>query len=161
MNETNPKGCHDFAFQTGSWRVRHRKLRRRLAGSKEWFEFEGRCEAWEIMGGDGNIDDHFLDDPAGAYHAATFRRADPDTGEWLIWWADGRCAGLDPPMRGAFDGGIGLFYGHDRLEGRPIDLRFVWSREDPDAPRWEQAFSADGGRSWETNWIMHFTRSGR
>jgi hypothetical protein len=24
--------------------------------------------------------------------------------------------------------------------------------------RWRQAFSADGGKTWETNWIMDFTR---
>jgi len=154
-------GQHDFAFQTGHWRVRHRKLRRRLAGSADWFEFDGTCDAWEIMGGDGNLDDHFLDDPAGAYRAATFRRIDPETGDWLIWWADGRRGGLDSPMRGGFKDGKGVFFGKDVLNDRPIDVRFFWICNDPDAPRWEQAFSADGGRSWETNWIMTFSRRDR
>ena len=27
-------------------------------------------------------------------------------------------------------------------------------------PRWEQAFSEDGGKTWETNWIADFTRVG-
>jgi hypothetical protein len=35
-----------------------------------------------------------------------------------------------------------------------------WTSAGPDAARWEQAFSADGGKTWETNWIMDFTRSG-
>ena len=26
------------------------------------------------------------------------------------------------------------------------------------AARWEQAFSADGGATWEVNWVMEFTR---
>jgi hypothetical protein len=30
--------------------------------------------------------------------------------------------------------------------------------ETPDSCRWEQAYSADGGKTWETNWIMEFTR---
>lgn len=157
----SPSGRHDFAFQTGHWRVRHRKLRQRLADSTEWLAFDGTCDAWEILGGDGNLDDHFLDDPAGPYHAATFRRIDPETGDWLIWWADGRHGGLDDPMRGSFEDGKGVFFGKDLLDGRPIAVRFVWTCDDPAAPRWEQAFSADGGDNWETNWIMTFSRNDR
>lgn len=70
-----PEGRHAFAFQTGDWRVRHRKLRGRLVGSKEWVEFDGTCRAWEVMDGQGNLDDHLIGDPAGAYRAATFRMA--------------------------------------------------------------------------------------
>ena len=44
------------------------------------------------------------------------------------------------------------------LEGRPIRVRFLWSRITDTSARWEQAFSLDGGGSWETNWIMDFTR---
>ncbi len=73
-------GKHDFAFQTGEWQVRHRKLRDRLAGCGDWFEFGGICRGWELIGGAGNVDDHWLDDPNGAYSAATVRRTDPATG---------------------------------------------------------------------------------
>ena len=45
----------------------------------------------------------------------------------------------------------------DAFEGRPITVRFTWSGIDTPEPRWEQAFSDDGGRTWETNWIMQFT----
>lgn len=153
-------GLHDFAFQTGSWRVRHRKLRDRLAGSHEWFEFDGMCDAWEVLGGAGNVDDHYLDDPAGAYVAATVRRTDPVTGRWSIWWIDPRAASIDPPVHGMFENGVGTFAGHDTFKGRPIEVRFIWSGMTKDRLRWEQAFSPDGGATWETNWIMNFTRDG-
>lgn len=152
------RGYHAFAFQTGDWRVRHRKLKQRLAGSTEWVEFDGTCRAWELLGGEGNVDDHFLDDPAGAYHAATFRRTDPASGLWSIWWFDPRFP-LDPPMHGRFENGVGTFFADDQLNGRPIGIRFIWSGITPTAARWEQAFSPDGGRSWETNWIMQFERA--
>jgi hypothetical protein len=150
---------HAFAFQTGEWRVRHRKLRQRLAGSSDWFEFDGTCRAWEIMAGAGNVDDHRLDDPNGAYAAATIRSMDPASGQWSIWWIDGRFPGLGPPVHGTFENGVGTFHGKDELDGRAIDVRFIWSRITATSARWEQAFSADGGASWETNWIMDFTRT--
>lgn len=151
-------GLHAFAFQTGNWRVRHRKLRGRLIGSNEWIEFDGTCRAWEVMDGQGNLDDHLIGDPAGAYRAATFRQADPKTGEWSIWWFDPRQPSLEPPVRGRFEDGVGTFLADDQLNGKPIKVRFVWSGITPDAAQWEQAFSGDGGRTWVVNWIMRFER---
>jgi hypothetical protein len=152
------EGIHAFAFQTGEWRVAHRKLRKRLANCTDWVEFEGSCTAWELMGGHANVDDHVLHDPAGTYRAATIRRRDLDTGLWSIWWFDSRFAALDPPVVGSFRDGVGTFFASDRFEGRPVEVRFTWSEISRDAARWEQAFSPDGGASWETNWIMAFRR---
>ncbi len=101
-------GRHGFAFQTGDWRVRHRKLTGRLVGSTEWVAFNGTCRAWELLGGEANVDDHVLDDPAGAYRAATFRRTGPATGLWSIWWFNPRAPALDPPVVGRFENGIGV-----------------------------------------------------
>jgi hypothetical protein len=159
MNEAAKKGKHAFGFQTGAWRVRHRKLKARLAGSTEWVSFDGTCSAWEVMDGAANVEDQLLDDPAGAYRAAAFRRLDPATGDWFIWWFDARFSSVDPPVRGRFENGVGTFLADDMLNGRPIKVRFLWSRVDTAAPRWEQAFSADDGETWETNWIMEFSRA--
>ncbi|WP_374472231.1 DUF1579 domain-containing protein [Phenylobacterium sp.] len=150
----------DFGFQTGEWRVRHRKLKARLAGCEDWVEFEGTCRAFEVMGGEANVEDNVLDDPAGAYRAAAFRRRDPETGVWSIWWADGRAGGLDTPVRGGFVDGVGTFLARDTLDGRPILVRFVWSEITATTARWEQAFSADEGATWEVNWVMAFERVG-
>lgn len=149
---------HAFAFQTGQWKVRHRKLRERLAGSTDWFEFDGTCRAWEILGGGGNVDDHWLDDPNGAYVASTVRTMDPASGLWSIWWFDPRFATLDPPLKGGFEGGVGTFRNSDTFKGRPIEVRFIWSQISATHARWEQAFSPDSGNSWETNWVMRFNR---
>lgn len=152
----------DFGFQTGRWRVRHRKLKARLAGSSDWIEFDGTCEAFEVMGGEANVEDNILHDPAGAYRAAAFRRRDPSTGLWSIWWHDSRFSSgaLDPPVVGSFANGVGSFFADDSLDGRPIRVRFVWSDISETTARWEQAFSPDGGDSWEINWVMTFERDG-
>ena len=150
---------HDFDFYMGTWRVHHRRLVRRLAGSDEWQEFEGTSTAWTILDGAGNIDDNVLELPDGTYRAISLRTFDPATDRWSIWWLDGRSPGrLDPPVVGGFLGGIGTFIAPDTFEDRDILVRFVWSDITDRTCRWEQAFSTDGGATWEVNWIMESTR---
>lgn len=149
-----------FAWQEGRWQVRHRKLRERLTGCSDWMEFDGTCTAWPVLGGRGNIEDNRIDDPAGAYHAIAVRSFDADTGLWSIWWLDGRSpTTIDVPVRGAFHDRVGIFLAEDQLRGAPVKIRFRWSDIEGDSARWEQAFSADGGTSWEVNWVMDFTRT--
>ena len=159
MTAQTVAGLDDWTFIYGSWRVHHRRLVARLAGSHEWQEFEGTSQFWPLMGGAANVDDNWLDLPAGAYRAVTLRSLDPETGLWSIWWLDGRRPGvLDVPVVGRFEDGVGRFQAEDTFEGRPIIVRFLWTRTDTPSPRWEQAFSEDGGQTWETNWEMDFTR---
>ena len=54
--------------------------------------------------------------------------------------------------------GRGEFYGQESLNGRAIFVRFVISDITPNSVRFEQAFSDDGGKSWEVNWIAVDTR---
>jgi hypothetical protein len=151
---------HDWDWMIGRWTVRHRKLKARLVGSDTWDEFDGTTELWPTLGGLGNIDDNLLHDPSGAYRAVTLRAFDPVAGHWLIWWQDGRSpADLGVPVAGVFKDGVGTFVGDDTLGGKPIKVRFIWSGITTGSPAWEQAFSADGGATWETNWRMRLTRS--
>jgi hypothetical protein len=88
----------------------------------------------------------------------TVRTFDPEKKVWSIWWLDGRFPGsLDAPMVGSFDNGTGRFFTQDTFQGVPITVRFLWQVKADGTPRWEQAFSADGGDSWETNWTMEFS----
>jgi len=149
---------HDFAFWTGDWEVAHRQLKRRLVGSTEWVSFAGSCTARQLLGGFANMDENEIRKPDGTYIGMTVRQFDRATGLWSIYWLDSRHPGVEPPVVGSFAGGIGTFYGDDVFEGRKIRVRFRWTVTDPAAPHWEQAFSADGGESWETNWVMAFRR---
>lgn len=154
-------GADDFDFEFGDWTVQHRRLNERLSGCQDWTSFEGRASTRPILGGLGNLEDNELDLPEGRYRAVAMRSFDPSTGQWAIWWLDGRAPhALDVPVKGRFEGGIGLFFAEDELDGRPIRIRFTWDKQDANAPRWEQAFSADDGATWETNWVMRFSRSG-
>src|SRR5438093_6295634 len=143
--------ARDFDFWMGSWKGHNRRLRERLAGCDEWDEFESKSRARPILGGMGN-EDVFLTDYAGGYVGMSFRFFDPETRQWSIYWADSRRSGtLDPPVVGSFSGDTGIFKGPDTFEGRPIVVRYTWADVAAPTPRWEQAFSDDGGESWETN----------
>jgi hypothetical protein len=151
----------DWAWMVGDWRVQHRRLKGRLVGSSEWETFDGTCAMWLTLGGLGNVDDNVLELPDGTYRAMTVRAFDSASGQWSIWWLDGRNpTALDVPVRGGFVDGVGRFEADDVLDGRPIRVRFRWLDTDTASPRWEQAFSADGGETWEVNWVMQFSRAG-
>jgi hypothetical protein len=153
-------GLHDFDFLQGEWRVHHRKLKDRLIGSHDWIEFDGTCSTRLLMGGFANVDDNVLDTPDGAYRGVGLRAYDAKTGEWTIWWLDSRMPHnpLDPPVSGRFRDGVGTFYSDDWLRGKPIRVRYTWSHITPRSAEWEQAFSPDGGKTWEVNWHMDFVR---
>jgi hypothetical protein len=152
-------GLHAFDLRMGEWRVHNRRLKERLAHCHEWVEFEG-TQRWEqMMDGRANVDDNVLNLPGGTYRGVTLRAYDPKTGQWAIWWLDGRnpLGELDPPVVGHFENGVGTFYANDTLRGKPIIVRFIWSQITATSAHWEQAFSPDGGKTWETNWISDFS----
>jgi hypothetical protein len=152
-------GIKDFDFLIGEWVVFHRRLKKRLAGHTEWIEFSGTASVRKILGGFGNFDEFQIPLPEGAYVGSTLRLFNPATQLWSIYWMDSRHPVLDPPMVGEFSDGRGLFYGDDTFEEQPIRVRFIWTPLTSTTCRWEQAFSIDGGQSWETNWIMTFSRA--
>jgi hypothetical protein len=157
--ENSATGLNDFDFLIGSWRVHHRRLKQRLADNHEWIEFEGTCSMQKILGGAGNMDESVLDFPGDPYRAVTLRTYDATKKQWSIWWIDGRNpTHLDPPVVGGFQNDIGTFYADDTFNGKPIRIRFLWRNLTTKA-HWEQAFSDDGGKTWETNWIMQFVRN--
>jgi hypothetical protein len=154
-------GLHDFDLRAGEWLCHHRRLKERLAGSHEWQEFDGTQSFRLLIDGYANEDENVMNLPDGAYKGVTLRAYDPKTGQWAIWWLDGRTpfGDLDPPVKGRFVNGVGVFYADDTLRGKPVRVRFTWSNITANSAHWEQAFSPDGGKTWELNWVTDFTRA--
>ena len=163
-NESGERdGRRDFDFLIGSWKIHHRRPKERLKECTEWEEFEGTSKVQLILNGLGNIDELMMDRASGHVQAVTVRLYNPATREWSIYWTASSHPGrMDVPMVGKFDGPREEFHSQEVFEGRHIFSRFVWNVDSSDSCRWEQAFpfSADGGRTWETNWTMKFTRQG-
>jgi len=147
----------DFDFIIGSWCVRHERLNELFSGCTQWTEFSGLSSTSKTLGGYGNLEDNLLRFPDGDARAIAIRSYSTDSETWSIWWLDGRNPGtLDTPVVGKFEAGIGTFFAHQNLNGTPIRVRFTWFSTTTENPRWEQAFSDDDGKSWETNWRMEF-----
>lgn len=151
-------GTHDFDFEIGEWTTKLRRLQRPLSGSSTWVEYQGTSTVRGILNGRANLVELVVDGPAGRIEGASLRLYDPRARQWTLNFfsiADGH---LTAPMIGAFRDGRGTFYAQDTYEGRAIFVRFVISKVTTDTYRFEQAFSADGGQTWEVNWIALDTR---
>jgi hypothetical protein len=150
-------GAHDFDFQVGSWRVHHRVKR---ADPDGWIEFEGDCTNRPLMGGLANVEDNVFYKAGGLVRGVALRAFDRVSGDWAIWWVDGRnpLGAIDPPVKGRFVDGVGTFYSDGDVNGRPMRTRYIWSQITATSARWEQAYSFDAGRTWDTNWVMTFAR---
>ncbi|SDX87436.1 hypothetical protein [Lysobacter enzymogenes] len=150
-------GRHDFDFYFGRWKVENRRLAKRLAGSDDWIEFEATDECRPILAGLGSVD-RYRTDWNGGIEGFALRLYRPHNRQWHVYWASDRDGALEPALIGGFRDGIGVFEGQEAHEGRMLPSRAIWSDIRADSVRWEQALSPDGGRSWETNWVMRMTR---
>lgn len=150
----------DFDSFLGKWQVRHRSLRKRLAGSNDWEEFSGTSHWQSILGGMANFNESTVRRSGGTYQSLGLRAFDAKTNAWTDWSLSGR----DPTKIvvdgvGRFEKGVGIFFADDTFEDKPIRVRGTFALLTARSMQWEQAFSPDGGRTWETNYVMHHTRT--
>jgi hypothetical protein len=154
-------GSHDFDWIFGTWKATLRRLVKPLTGSTTWVDFEGRQISKPIWGGKANLDEFIVDSPGAGVkiEGTALRLYDPAGQQWRIYWANSKRGIVDPPVVGRFNNGRGEFYGMDELDGRAILVRYVWSSITANSAHFEQAFSVDGGKTWEVNWISDVTRA--
>ncbi len=151
-------GQHDFDFEIGAWKTRLRRLLHPLTGSTTWVEYEGTTVVRKVWGGRANLVELEADGPRGHIEGLSLRLYHPQSRQWSLHYANSNDGILGPPTIGEFKNGRGEFFSQEDLDGRAILVRFVISDITPNSCRFEQAFSADGGKTWEVNWIATDTR---
>jgi hypothetical protein len=151
-------GQRDFDFEIGTWKTRLKRLQRPLTGSTTWVEYEGTSVVRKVWDGRANLVELDVRGPAGHIEGLSLRLYNPQTRRWSLNFANSRAGTMTPATIGAFKDGRGEFFAKETLDGRTIDVRFVISDITPSSCRFEQAFSADGGKTWEVNWIATDTR---
>ena len=152
-------GQHDFDFEVGNWNTRLTRLQAPLSGSATWVEYTGTTVVRKVWDGRANLVELDVSGPAGRLEVLSLRLYDPAARQWSLNSASVRGGRLGVPAVGEFRNGRGEFYSQEEFDGRTILVRFVVSPVGPDSWRFEQAFSEDGGRTWEVNWIAVDTRA--
>jgi hypothetical protein len=154
-----PDGARDFDWEIGTWKTDLRRLKNPLTGSRSWLRYSGTSVVRKVWDGRANLVELEVDGPSGHLEALSLRLYNPQARQWTLNYANAASGTMSlPPTTGEFRNGRGEFYDQEVFGGRTILVRFVISDVTPVSARFEQAFSDDGGRTWETNWIATDTR---
>jgi hypothetical protein len=151
-------GQHDFDWEIGTWDTQLKRLREPLSGKTDWVEYAGTSSVKPVMGERANLVELDVHGGAGRIAGVSLRLYRPASGQWTLHFANLANGLMTDPMVGDFKDGKGSFYGQDMVDGRAVLVRFLILPAGAGQWRFEQAYSADGGQRWETNWIAVDTR---
>jgi hypothetical protein len=152
-------GQHDFDFEIGKWKTHVSRLQHPLTGSTSWVQYDGTSVVRKVWDGRANLLEFEADGAAGHLELASFRLYNPESRQWSLNLASSRSGALGTPAIGEFKNGRGEFFDQETLNGRAILVRFVISAITAESCHFEQAFSDDGGKTWEVNWVADDTRA--
>ncbi len=148
-----PGNPGDFAFLTGEWKIANRSLVNGV-----WLEYPGEATVYAILDGICSVEE--LRIPARGFSGMGLRLLDVSTKVWSDFWVNAKSGAIGPQgQAGSFEGGVGLFWSDYEQDGKAMKSVGVWDEITSRSCRWRQAASADGGRTWDQNWIMHWTRA--
>jgi hypothetical protein len=143
---------HDFDFAIGGWGTRILHLQHSPGKADSWAVWTGTVVAAKVWGGRANIQEIAVDTPSGRVDELRLCLYRPQSRQWYLHWADSDDGVMAKPMIGQFAGGTGRFYDQEDQKGRAIFVRDLYSHITPRSYHWQQAFSSDGGTTWQPNW---------
>jgi hypothetical protein len=152
-------GQHDFDFHFGTWKTHIRRLVHPLSGSTTWVELDGTVTTRKIWDGRANLEELEAGNATTHFKGLTLFLYNPESHQWSQNFANINSGTLSQtPLIGEFKDGRGELFDQETFNGRTILVRFIWSDITPDSHHVEQAFSDDGGKTWEPNFIANLTR---
>jgi hypothetical protein len=151
-------GQHDFDPMIGRFKITVKRLKTTLRGAHDWYEMTGISNCRAIWNGRANLEEFEADGPYGHMEALMLRLYSPVSHQWSLNWANQKNGRFDTPTIGELKDGRGEFYDTEAIDGRQILVRYIWSEITQKTGHFEQSYSADGGKTWETNWIADSTR---
>ncbi|MDQ2835717.1 MAG: hypothetical protein M3Y50_18630 [Acidobacteriota bacterium] len=155
-------GQHDFDFEFGTWKTHLRlssRLRHPFTGPETWSAYEGTSVVQKIWNGKANMVELSVDGPSGHVDGLNLHLYNPESHQWSLNFASSTGGAMSVPAIGEFRNGRGEFYDQEPINGRMLLVRSTWTVLRPDACHFEQAFSQDGGKTWELNWIADDIRT--
>jgi hypothetical protein len=157
---TAKTGQQDFAWEIGTWKTELKRLKAPLTGSTDWVAYSGTSVVRALLDGRANVVELRVAGPAGRIEGTSLRLFNPQAQQWSLNFASARDGTLTRPVHGGFHDGRGEFFGEEDVDGKIVLVRFVISEASANSAHFEQAYSGDGGKTWEINWIADDTRIG-
>jgi hypothetical protein len=154
-------GQRDFDFLVGSWKIHLKRLVQPENGPKEWVDLDGTVVCRHVLDGRAEVEEFNVEsrDKKMHIHGLALRFYNPTSHQWSIWWANAKDGAMyPPPVVGEFKNGRGEFYDQEVVNGRTVFSRYVWTAITSNTPHFEQSISADGGKTWEPNWVTDQTK---
>jgi len=152
-------GQHDFDLHIGTWKTHLKRLRYGLTDSATWVEYEGTTTVRKVWDGRANLVELDVKGKAGHITALSLRLYNPESCQWSLNFANANSGTMAVPTIGEFKNGKGEFFNQENFNGRAILVKFVISEVINNTIHFEQSFSADGGKTWEVNWIATDTKT--
>ena len=158
QSATDHDGQHDFDFEMGPWKVHVSRLQHPLSGSNAWVEYDGTLAVRKVWDGRANLAELEIEGQTGHLELLALRLYDPQAHQWSINTSNSKVGTLNSPLFGEFKNGRGEFFDTEPFNGRSVLVRNVWTDITANSWHFEQAFSTDGGKTWEANWVEKATR---
>ena len=155
---TERDGQHDFDFEMGTWKSHISRRLHPLTGSTAWGEMEATVVIRKVWNGRANLMELEADSPTGHLEELNLRLYNPQSHQWSFNFSNSKEGTMAPPMIGEFRNGRGEFIDQEPFNGRTILVRHLFTDITPDSHHFEQAFSDDGGKTWEPNFVATLTR---
>ena len=152
-------GAHDFDFGFGVFKTHIKRLTHPLTGSTTWIEWDGTVATRKLWDGKGQLEELEFGGPNGSHvEGMTVRLYNPEAQQWNLYWVNSDDGTLGQPMIGEFKDGKGVFYDQEQFNGHVVLVRNIYSNASDHGYDFEQAFSADGGKTWEPNFVANLAR---
>jgi hypothetical protein len=160
QQEAQHDGQHDFDFNLGTWHTHIKRLEHPLTSSNTWVEMQGTVVVRKVWDGRAELEEIEADGGAsGHFEGLTLFLYNPEAHQWSEIFSNSKDGTVAQPSIGEFKNGRGEFYDQETYNGKTILVRFVWSDITADSHHVEQSFSADGGKTWEPNFVATLTRA--
>jgi len=155
---TERDGQHDFDFEIGTWKSHISRRLHPSTSSTTWVEMEATVVIRKVWNGRANLMELEADSPTGHLQELNLRLYNPQSHQWSFNFASSNDGTMNRPMIGEFKNGHGEFIDQELFNGKTILVRHVFTDITPDSHHFEQAFSDDGGKTWEPNFVATLTR---
>ena len=152
-------GLHDVDFNLGKWHTSIRRYADPFSAPSHFASLEGTVTVRPVWNGKALLEEIEADGPNGHWQGLTLFLYNPQSGQWSQNYANAAQGHFEAAATIGEQRGRDIeLYSTDTAGGRAILVKGLWSEIEPDSHRYTEAYSDDGGRTWQTAFDARLTR---